>query len=428
MGVLGEIMKGVVKIGEHVGDDVVGKIVAREAGRAAKAAPKAAPKAAAKVKPRLKPGEYVRDRQRTAFPGIYDRPDEIAAKAASRAAPEDPALMELFGVTRDDLYQMSKTPRAGAESIVRFPERARGSAAAENVMTDRNRQRIVDTLAEAEKYPDLYKGMDAWYNMDPALWRLREISDTPEQDFLRYNTFSGMASPGSDVLTETRRGTAARWLADQGRFDDFEKYGGNVRLKGAPEDMLDIPGHPYHSTSQALPMRTYNETGLIDMQSPKVPAYIQSSQPTDLGGTWGLPVGDAHWSRAVGLGDTRGGKDFGASVSTPELQTLRPWWSGISSDLGIQEVPAQARAWGAFSHATGVDTPVGAPKLELLARQIVETARRRGMDPRALRDMVLTGRASAGVAGAAVGGGLLADDGSAQAAEITDYLNQIEGR
>ena len=420
-----EIIKGGVKLGVDVAEEIMGLIT----GTAKKAKPKPAPKA----KPRLKPGEYVRDRQRTAFPGIYERPDEIARKAGERAAPEDRALFDLFGVTRDDLYEMSKGGRSGAESIVRVPEKPRGSAAAENVMTDRNRQRIVDALGEAEKYPDLFKGMDAWYNMDPALDRLRQISDTPEQDFLRYNTFSGMASPGSDVLTETRRGTAARWLADQGRFDDFLRYGGNVAGKGGPADMMDIPGHPYHSTSQALPMKTYNETGLIDMQSPKVPAYIQSSQPEALGGTWEVPVGDAHWSRAVGLGDTRGGKDFGASVSTPELQTLLPWWQGIAGDVGLQSVPAQARAWGTFSHATGVDTPVGAPKLELLARQIMETARRRGIDPLVLRDMVLTGRASAGVAGATVGAGLLGAD-EADAApmspedEMIQYLKSIEGR
>lgn len=402
-----------------IADDIINLII--KGSKAATGAKKGAKSAkAAKPKPRLKPGEYVRDRQRTAFPGIYERPDEIARKAGERAAPEDPALFNLFGVTRDDLYEMSKDRRSG-ESIVRFPERSRGSAAAENVMTDRNRQRIIDAMAEAEKYPDLFKGMDAWYMMDPALDRLRQISDTPEADFLRYNTFSGMASPGSDVLTETRRGTAARYLADQGRFGDFERFGGMSGNPNAPLDMQDIPGHPYHSTSQAGPMRKYVDTGLIDMQSPKVPAYIQAAQPTALGGTWDLPVGDAHFSRAVGLADTRGGQDFGASISTPELKTLAPWWSGIARDLGIQEVPAQARAWGTFSHATGVDTPVGAPKLELLARQITETARRRGVDPKKLLDDVLRGRASAAVAGAAPAAGLLGmqeDD----ATEIEDYL------
>jgi hypothetical protein len=398
MAIADDILKLIIKGSKSAKAATKGKKTLSSADKLKRALP-ANPADAAKAKPRLKPGEYVRDRKRTAFPGIYERPDEIARKAAERASPEDPALFDLFGVSRDDLYEMSKERRAGAESIVKFPEKARGSAAAENIMVDRNRQRIVDTLGEAEKYPELYRGMDAWYNMDPALTRLRQISNTPEEDFLRYNTFSGMASPGSDVLTETRRGTAARWLDEEGRFDDFLRYGGNVGGKGGPADMADIPGHPYHSTSQALPMKTYSETGLIDMQSPKVPAYIQSSQPNELGGTWEVPVGDAHFSRAVGLADTRGGQDFGASISKPELQTLLPWWQGISRDVGLQSVPAQARTWGVFSHATGVDTPVGAPKLELLARQIVETARKRGVDPRALRDAVLKGQAGAAMAG-----------------------------
>ena len=46
--------------------------------------------------------------ERMAFPGIYKRPDEIAKEAAERVAPESPNLKRLFGVTREDLYQIGK--------------------------------------------------------------------------------------------------------------------------------------------------------------------------------------------------------------------------------------------------------------------------------------------------------------------------------
>jgi hypothetical protein len=137
----------------------------------------------------------------------------------------------------------------------------------------------------------------------------------------------------------------------------------------------------------------------VQMSSPKVPAYIQSSLPESLGGSWGTPVGDAHWSRAVGLADTRNMKTVKGqpaipdqSVSTPELNTLRDWWdSKVASELGILPVPAQARLWGTASKATGVETPVGQSKLELFADKIAGRARRLGVDATAMRDYVLVG-------------------------------------
>lgn len=394
-------------------EKLIGKIVsgtAKAAGKGIKAAPK--------VKPRLKPGEYVRDRQRTAYPDIYDRPDEIVKRAVANAAPEDPALKELFGVTRNDLFEMSKAPRVN-KSIVRLPEKARGSQAAENIMTPRNKQRVTDVLSEAQKYPELSEGMQAWYNMDPALDALRQVSNQPEDAFRRFNTFSGMASPGSDVMTELRRGTTARYLDDQGRMDDWLKYGGQPGQAGAPADMRGVPGHPY-SPTHATTMEHYSRTGEIGIKAPKVPPYIQSSVPAEMGGTWTVPVGDAHWSRGIGLADTRRGQEYASSVSTPELATLMPWWSDIAKDVGVQEVPAQALAWGAFSRATGVDTPVGAPKLELLAQSIMRRAKELGVDPRMVRDEVLAGRMRLAVPGsAAAGAGLLSDK-----SEIEQYLGE----
>jgi hypothetical protein len=210
------------------------------------------------------------------------------------------------------------------------------------------------------------------------------------------------------------RGTAANYLATQGRFSDFVDYAGKpMGARGAdfPDDLRAVMGHPYHRTAQAIPMQQYLDTGAVQMSSPKVPAYIQASAVPQTGFQTDLPVGDAHWSRAVGLADTRGaatrkGQSVvpGASVSNPEMSTLAPWWKDkIAGQVGLESVPAQARAWGAFSPQTGVESPIGAPKLELLSMKIMEAANRYGVSPEQARDMILKGE---GYAGKAAGGSI----------------------
>jgi hypothetical protein len=81
------------------------------------------------------------------------------------------------------------------------------------------------------------------------------------------------------------------------------------------------------------------------------------------------------------------------------MSQLGPWWQNkIASQVGLESVPAQARAWGAFSPQTGVESPIGAPKLELLSMKIMEAANRLGITPEQARDMILTGKAYAGKA------------------------------
>ena len=362
----------------------------------------------------------VNEPQRQANPGIYGDPREIAAEAASRVAPEDPAMRQLFGVTRDDLYQMSQG-RVGNEAP-NIPEavRARGSAAGERVTTRRNANRIVNILGEAEQYPELIQGSDAWYNMQPAYDRLEGLLGPVEgaEAFRRFNTFTGMASPGSDVLTEINRGTAANFLANQGRFGDFQRFGGMAEsARGAdfPADMSRVMGHPYHSTAHGTPMSSYVDTGQVNMQSPKVPLYIQSSGVPETGFQTSMPVGDAHFSRGIGLADVRTNQDFGASITMPELRTVAPWWERqVANRVGIEPGTAQARMWNVLGPQTGVDTPVGAPKLELLSRRIMQASQETGIPPEVLRDQVLMGRnyssfAPAAPVGAGIMGGLLMD-------------------
>ena len=276
-------------------------------------------------------------------------------------------------------------------------------------MNPRNEQRLIDVMTEAEKYPELVRGMDPWYVMDPAYQRMEQLLG-PEAAAIEYrkmNTLMGMASPGSEVLTEIPRGTAAYYLQKQGRFPDFVQYAGkSFPTRGAdfPEDIRNVPGHAYHKTAQATPMQQFLETGEMQMSSPKVPMYIEASGVPQTGFQTATPVGDAHWSRAVGLADTRGAKTMkgkevvpGASVSNPEMSALAPWWrEKIAAPLGLESVPAQARAWGAFSPQTGVTSPIGAPKLELMAQKIMETSSRLGVSPETARDMVLTGKTYAG--------------------------------
>lgn len=344
--------------------------------------------------------------ERVSFPGIYKRPDALVAGA--RVAPEDPLLKQLFNVTRDDLYEISQQGRRQGNITERpfvAPPGAKGARHAEQVMTPKNEQRILDIISEAEKRPDLYKGMASWYTMDPAYEQFVRLygKERAPLEYDRFNTLTGMASPGSEVLSELNRGTAANWLDKQGRFADFLRHGGGM-TNDRPKDMEAILGHPYHRTAQGIPMEKYLRGGEVDMGSAKVPSYITASGVPQTGFQTAWPVGDAHWSRLVGLPDVRGartskGKDVvpGASASVPEMVSLGPWWQQkIAREAGLESVPAQAVVWGAGSNATGVTSPIGAPKLELLASQIGKTAKRLGVTPEQARDMVLTGRAHAG--------------------------------
>ena len=90
---------------------------------------------------------------------------------------------------------------------------------------------------------------------------------------------------------------------------------------------------------------------------------------------------------------------------------------------GLQSVPAQAVVWGAGANATGVTSPIGAPKLELLAQQIAKAAERMGVSPATARDMIIRRQGHAGLAApellaalaaaggaTALGAGLLSDE------------------
>jgi hypothetical protein len=346
---------------------------------------------------------YVYNPQRAFSPGVYKDPRTLAAEAVANIAPEHPAMKQLFGVNREELAGIGQfgTRPGNIEPQIATVANPKGSYAAENIMQPANAQRLVDQLAEAGKYPQLTHGMDNWYVMDPAYRRMEQLVG-PEQakrDYMRFNTIVPMFSPASNVMTELNRGTAANMMAAQGRFPEFAKFAGIAEDKRGPNfpaDLRDVVAHAYHKTSQAGPVGRYLESGVVDMTQPKVPLYMQASGVPETGFQTKLPVPDAHFTRGVGMADVRQNAHPGVSMKTPEYAAFGPWYrQNVAEPLGLQAVPAQGRQWGLMAPQTGVDTAVGAPKLELLSQRIWERAQKLGIDPYKLRDDVLLGKAHA---------------------------------
>lgn len=415
------------------GYDPSGGLMGRIAKQVITDPAKAAAQAELKLQIRRKAKELgvkptVKDPQRIAYPDIYKDPSALVAEARSRVASEDPVLQDLWGVTRGDLFEISKRKGNITERPFVAGAKAKGAKHADQVMTKANEARLTGILEETrDKAPELFQGMSGWYVMDPVYKRLEQLvgPERAKVEYQKFNTMTGMASPGSEVLTELNRGTAANWLAHEGRFDDFVKFGGvkeSARKKGQfPDDMRGVIPHPYHPTAHAGPMQKFVDGGQVDMGSAKVPSYIAASGVPETGFQTQWPVGDAHWSRIVGLPDVRGATTSkgvptvpNASASVPEMVALGPWWQKkIAGKMGMESVPAQATIWGAGSGATGVTSPIGAGKLELFSQQIMKAAKRMGVSPAEARDMILLGRAHAGKAAPGALGATAAAAGAA---------------
>lgn len=360
--------------------------------------------------PTNKSAQTVADPHRMMYPGIYENPRKIAQEAAARVASEDIDMKRLWGVSRGDLDEMAKGRKGNRDpDVYQGPGVARGALSAQNIQTPQNTQRLQDILAEAGKHRGL-KHADAWYILDPVYQRMEKLFGPQEAKgrFERFNTLMGMASPGSEVMTEIQRGTAANMKAEQGKFDEFLKYAGTPReFRKGPEDLRRVEAHPYHRTSQAEPMQKYLETGKIQSKEAKVPAYVQASGVPETGFQTRGPVADSHFSRGVGLADTRKGPtDVASSASRPEYHTLQPWWENeVAGEMGLESVPAQARLWTALGPRTGVSSDLGQGKLELLTKQIMKAAKRLGITPEHARDLILSGKEHAGMIAATAGVG-----------------------
>tara|TARA_R110000824_G_scaffold3490_1_gene16511 strand:+ start:503 stop:1939 length:1437 start_codon:yes stop_codon:yes gene_type:complete len=348
--------------------------------------------------------EVLGGRQRMDYPGIYKAPDQIVEEANRMVGPESGAMEDLFGVTRQDLYDTAINRKGNVD--YNFPGASanpRGAASAQNIMTDENAERLVSAL-NANRGTPLEQGMTGWYVMDPAYKRLEEIHGPVEAKRLydRFNIVTGIHSANADVISEMRRGTAANMMLDKGNPQAYIDYAGmpaktRAAMPEVPPELQGVPGHMGHKTAHGVPFKKYALTGFYGSKSPKVPTYIQASRVPDIGFQTNLPVGDAHFSRAVGLADVRTNASPAASWTTPEGQTMSPWFQQqVASGAGYQPVSAQSNLWGLFGPQTGVKTQIGATKLELLADEIILTADRMGISPEEARDLVLSGKARVG--------------------------------
>jgi hypothetical protein len=346
---------------------------------------------------------YIQNPQRVANPGVYKRPDVIAAEAAARVEPEHPALKELFGVTRQDLYDISQQGRRQGNMTPELwqPSKpGRPNEAALAVMNPANEQRILDTLAEARKHPGLEQGMVPWYVMDPMYQRMVKLVG-PERAAKEYMDFNMSVTPfsaGSSVPAEINRGTAANMMRKRGEYDVFEKYGGLAADKRGmadyPEILRDVKGMMGH-LNQASPVRRYFETGKHGYgdANVKIDLYSGASGVPETGFQTTGAVPDAHFTRAIGMPDARKNpNDFNEYMIGTEYRQIGPWYKQkIADPLGIEAVPTQALMWGTYGPQTGVKTKIGAGKLELISKAMWERAQKLGIDPRTFRDQVLRG-------------------------------------
>lgn len=361
----------------------------------------------------------IRGAQRKEFPGIYEEPGALLKQAESQVPDESPALGRLFGVDRKDLQAMAQREGNIQGGFPGQAKRPKGAAAAEPITKPANTGRLIRALETARESDILAPGMEGWYVMDPMYQRLLQLTGDPMEAAYRYNRLnhlSGFSSPSSDVVTEINRGSAANYLTEQGRFrefyyspeaDDYDAFRHNLMardietrlgMSGINPDLLDIKSHAYHGTAMGPGMEHFLDTGRIKSKEPKVPLYIGAGGVPETGFQTNFPVGDAHWSRMVGLADTRNPTNkWDASFSGSEAQHLAPWWRDqVAAQVGLESVPAQALGWGLFAPQTGVDTAIGVPKLELWADEIMKASERLGVSPEEARDLILMGRAYAG--------------------------------
>src|SRR5262249_11929771 len=131
------------KIGNALRQPLVGHSageVAEAGGAVAKAATGDAPAA-----PKLVRG-LINPKEEAPYPGIFKHPRKLAQEAAERVEEEHPALYQLFGVRRHELYEIGQQGRrvGNMEPSYYKPEIVRPSYVSERIMTPQNAQRLID--------------------------------------------------------------------------------------------------------------------------------------------------------------------------------------------------------------------------------------------------------------------------------------------
>lgn len=377
----------------------------------------------AKVRRDLGISPTVKNVQQIVNPGIYKDPRIMAQEASALVAPESPALKQLWGTSREELADIASRKGNIEEPLKLIPSLAKtptGSEAVRNIITPKNTQRLLDILREGERSaPGLMQGMKGWYVQDPMFHRMVQMFG-PEEAITRYNrlnAYSGIESPNMAVPNEIRRAAAANYMAEQGRFPEWQQYGGlpmeTRAARGLLTDMPSVPGRIGHQRASES-QRKMLETGAHGMDSPKAPLYIAASGTPETGFQTSVPVGDAHFARVLGLGDVRKAKTVDASVTTPELAHLTPWFrEQIAAPMGLEAVPGQASLWGLGAPQTGVKSAIGAPKLEITSDLIMKRAAQLGESPESVRDAYLAGKQHLGFTTPAMAATLAGGSGAA---------------
>lgn len=316
---------------------------------------------------------------------IWDDPKAIAKEAENNVADPSP-LLKTIGTSREEMEDIARGRYTSPDSFTPggVVIGGRGSAHSQGLVTTQNTERMMELLDTLQTHaPSMTEGMLPWYIMDPAFRFLegRHGTAAATEAMERTNIFSSPMSAGSPVDWEVQRGILARDMDQLGIFDFFENIAGQPGAAG-----YDVPGHPYASSAQLPAIRKVRGSGqyaqMIDPRAPKVHSYHGAAIPGQmLGFQTAWPVGDAHWARGVGLADVRGAKNFGASASGSEIATLGPWFRDLAAALErpLPAVPAQALQWGGLAKRTGVESKVGATKLEFFLDMAQQLSAKEGI-------------------------------------------------
>jgi hypothetical protein len=324
----------------------------------------------------------VRGRERVAFPEIYRDPRIIVGESAGRVSKESPLLSQLFGVDRYDLDAMTRDMGHNLAApyyiATRPPEYLGG------LKGKANTQRMQDILEVAQADPR-FTGSYGWYQSEPLRQRFIELNPNGARDFDRFSQLGAALSPSTAVPKEIERSSVAYLMDKEGRLSDFLD----------PRNMPKGYGHAYHTTAHNAGVRNMIERGDFRpvklKDAPKTRVYYGSRTGENLD----VPTADAHFVRGIGLADLRPATktdDFGSSISATELDPVAQWYrSAVADPLGMRASPAQALQWNAMGTSTGVETELGVPFLELVARRIGQVAEKEGVKPTKVRDEFIRG-------------------------------------
>ena len=327
-----------------------------------------------------------------AYPQIYDDPRLIADRAAAQVAPESPMLKQLFGVDRHDLDAMQLL-EDNTQTIPKIYQPTRPPAHVAQVTTPGNAGRLQDILSYGLERPEL-AGSYGWYQANPLAKTFVEILG-PEEGMRRYLRFRQMGSglsPMSDVSSEIGRSSLAYTM-------DMNP-GGLERFIGT-ENIPAGLGHIAHNSAHASAIQRLIDTG--DFASPNLSQQVKTRNYflSNTGQQSHYPTGDAHFVRGVGLADVRPYKTIEGGVLVPdpssigatEFAPVGDWFSKkVAAPLGIAGSPAQAAMWNILGPATGVETGLSKPFLELFGDRVKRAADRLNISPEQAMHDWITGK------------------------------------